>query len=74
MQREEAYRGFVFSWQEPPTTATGFVMNIASEEPRLSNLLTSDDSVRRPFKLLDDAKKDARRTIDVVLEEKLMRG
>jgi hypothetical protein len=74
MQREESYRGFIYSWQEPPITAIGFVMNIASDDQRLFTLLTSDQKVRRPFPKLDDAKQDARRTIDVVLEEKRMRG
>jgi len=28
MQREERYKGYVLSWQEPPQTGVGFEVNI----------------------------------------------
>ncbi len=35
MQNEQHHRGFVISWEEPPATANGWIINVASSVPAL---------------------------------------
>ena len=65
MHKEEIYRGFVVSWQQPPLTGLGFQMNITSETPNLLTLLKPTDRIRPPIGCcLEDAVKDAKIAID----------
>ena len=35
MDKQEKYRGYVISWQEPPMTSAEWVVNVASEDRHL---------------------------------------
>ena len=65
--REEHYKGFLYSWIEPPLPGVGFQMNIGSETASLHELLDASETERPNFQTLEEAKEDARRAIDTAL-------
>ena len=44
MNMTELYRGFIISWQEPPQTSAYWTANVASDDPRLYNLMVRNGS------------------------------
>jgi hypothetical protein len=67
MHREEHYKGFIYSWIEPPLTGVGFQMNIGSETVSLHDLLDASETERPNFQSLEEAKEDAQRAINTAL-------
>jgi hypothetical protein len=67
MNAQEHYRGFVFTWEEPPSPGDGYQINISSEDLRLNGKLQAGENVRPAESVLTDAQREAQRFIDDVL-------
>jgi hypothetical protein len=67
MHVQEAYRGFVIAWHEPPIVGHGYQLNVGSEDPDLNGKLQYRDRVRPANPDLKAAKAEARRFLDGLL-------
>jgi hypothetical protein len=67
MHVQEAYRGFVIAWHEPPIVGSRYQLNVGSEDPDLNSKLRYQDRVRPANSDLEAAKAEARRFLDGLL-------
>lgn len=54
MNKDETYKGFTISWQEPPLTSAKWTANVASEDPHLYALMGQHGA-----KVIDGQTRDA---------------
>ena len=71
MNPSERYRGYVISWQQPPLTAAGLEMKIASNEPDLQNRLEDHSGIKGAHviraRTVDEGLKSSKQYIDRML-------
>ncbi|HYM19161.1 MAG TPA: hypothetical protein VEU06_11400 [Micropepsaceae bacterium] len=75
MVGSEGYRGYEYSWEEPPLTSAGYDITIASEDTKLQRRLEDYLGRKGAHALkshgsLEHAKAEARALIDAILEGK----
>jgi hypothetical protein len=64
---QEHYRGFVFTWQNPPETGEGYKISISSEDLDLNGKLEAEEQVRPARHVLKEAQREAQQFIDSLL-------
>ncbi|HEY4926606.1 MAG TPA: hypothetical protein VII20_19520 [Roseiarcus sp.] len=67
MNVQEHYRGFAFTWQDPPETGEGYQISISSEDLDLNGKLEAAEQVRPAKHVLKDAQREAQLFIDSLL-------
>jgi hypothetical protein len=65
--KDENYRGFIISWQEPPTMGNGWTANVATDSPHLLSLIGRNGSEVIQAQTRDEMIAKARQYIDRLL-------
>jgi hypothetical protein len=67
--KDENYRGFVISWQEPPMMGNGWTANVASDSPQLLSLMGPNGAKVIEARTRDEMIANAKQYIDRLLPQ-----
>jgi len=67
--KDENYRGFVISWQEPPMMGNGWTANVATDSPQLLSLMGRNGAEVIEARTRDEMIANAKQYIDRLLPQ-----
>ena len=67
--KDENYRGFLISWQEPPMMGNGWTANVATDSPQLLSLMGRNGAEVIEARTRDEMIANAKQYIDRLLPQ-----